>query len=837
MIPLLALAAALGSEIPHDRPGDAMPDRHWDVVHLDLAVTIDPAAHTVTGTTRHTVRPLGAPHGTIRLHQEALEIRAVRVDDQPVDGWRTGRSWIDVPMPATGDEHVVEVDYAATPQTGLHFRDPRGSADPVVEVWSQGEDIDNRHWFPSWDYPSDKFTVHTAVTVPDGLHAVANGTFQGKRATGDGWTTWTYNLDRPIVNYLVAVAAGDYRVVGEDGPVPLEYIGASVHPDGAIRRGFDRVKPQMAYFAELLDEPFPYPVYRQVMVSRFLYGGMENSTLTIMADGLLQPVPGGRTRRTEEVAAHELAHQWFGDLLTCYGWRELWLNEGFATFYTGRWMEHARGEAYYATRVDGWLRSAAHTRTPMAPRGWSAVDGRENEGVYVRGASVLHMLRVFLGDEVFDRGIRLYVDRNKDRLVESDDLRRALEDVSGTHLGWFFDQWVHGTGVPAMASAWRWSEGELVVTLTQTTEGTAFWAPVEVEIGLEDEVLTRRVWLGEGEARLVLPVQTAPAWVAVDPRGGVLAEWEHDQEPAAWIAQAERSPSPYARIVAMRELGEAEAAGDAVQALARILADDALEPALRSYAASSLGKLSTAEAAAALIDALDAEDPYLRQDVVRALGETEDAPATRAALTRVLASDPDPQCRGQAIRAMVALDEARGRTLALKALAAPDRSWQAQVHTHALDALHEAATRADLSILVDRARPRWPRGVRQAAGWAASALVDRVEDEDPAWADRARSRLSAAWIPSLDDPDQRMRETAIHLLGDVGDDRAEDALQRFAAENEVPGLSEAARDAATAIRYRGAEEEEEEPPESDLEAIQQALDELKERLERLEEWR
>src|SRR5262249_48005777 len=145
--------------------------------------------------------------------------------------------------------------------------------------------------------------------------------------------------------------------------------------------------------------------------------------------------PNVRDNLIDFVLAHEAAHQWFGDLIGCYGWRELWLNEGFATYEGNRWLEHHHGRDAAAAEVEGWMEQGLRDAAPLAPRGWSKVGDRESAQYYFRGAAVLHMLEVQLGRDVFDAGVREYVARNAGRLAESDDLRRALEDVSGRSLG------------------------------------------------------------------------------------------------------------------------------------------------------------------------------------------------------------------------------------------------------------------------------------------------------------------------------------------------------------------------------------------------------------------
>ena len=845
-LPLALALLASAQEVAQDRPGDAMPDRHWDMTHLALDLTLDPLGGEVRGTAQHTVQPIGNRASFLRLHAVALDIGEVRVDGEVVPDIRQAAQHLDIPMPESGDRHTVEVDYTATPETGLHFRGGPGSSDPVVEVWSQGEDEDNRYWFPGWDHPSDTFSVTQTWTAPANLVVAANGVLTEREANGSQ-VRWTFEQEQPIVNYLVAVVAGEYRVVtaevdnGGDTPLPLQYIGAKSWSEDQLSRGLDEVRQQVPYFNELLGHPYPYPIYRQALVARFMYGGMENATLTILADTLIVENEGDPDLRTREVVAHELAHQWFGDLLTTYGWRDLWLNEGFATFYTGRWMEHSVGPSYYAHKVDGWFRGAIRSEgEPMAPRGWSYQDS-DNNAVYVRGASVLHMLRRLLGDEVYDEAVRTYVRQNTHRLVETDDLRRILEDASGMHLGWFFDQWVHQGGIPSIQSDWSWNEGQLVVTLRQTTEGHPFAGPVSIEIGhTEADSSLHTVWVGAEDARLVLPVDAMPDWVGVNAQADMLAKWDMIQEDSAWQAQLAHSAHPYARLQAARMLGKADASASNVAALAAVLDDESADDQLRARAAESLGELADEASTSALLRRIDDPSFTVQNSVVSALGEGDEAAGAVQPLTRLVRSSDQPRIRSTALGALSELSTGRGTALAREVLGKRDPSAQMEVHRSALWILGSEGNRQDLAILLDRTQARWPGRVRTAAAWSLTNLMD---NEDEGWVDNQRDRVSKRLLESLNDPDIRMRETVISVLGQVGDADAADALRRFAKTNEVasPDLSQYARDAARMIGRREWEGDDETDPaaeqEAELDAVRERLSDLEERLRRLEEWR
>jgi aminopeptidase N len=832
LLPLLAHAAPEGAPTPiADAPGEVMPTRWWDVEHLHLDVRIDIAAGTVEGSTTHTVAPLAVSRESLRLHQEALDITAVEVDGTPVDGWRTGPGRIEIPL-APGVRHEVTTRFRATPETGLHFRRPgRSRATRIREAWSQGEGEDHRHWFPSWDYPNDRFTVSIDVTARDGLTAVANGTLTGTAPAEDGWTTWSYRLDREIVNYLVVVSVGEYQTIELPGRIPLTVVGPAPTPPEVLVRGMDRIVPMLPWFDEVLGTPYPYPIYRQVMVQDFLYGGMENTTTTILADGLILDDPWDDPLRTEGVVAHELAHQWFGDLLTCYGWRELWLNEGFATYWTDRWMAHAHGEAYAAHRRRRSFQAALDTPRPMAARSWSKVDDVPNTAVYTRGSTVLHMLDVALGREAFDAAMRRYVTEHADRLVETEDLRRVLEDASGEHLGWLFDGWVHREGAPTWTVAHAWDEeaDQLTITLTQTTKDRVWRAPMEIEIGTAAGPVVRRVWAGPGETRLVMDLEAPPRWVLADPRRAVLAHLEPTQEPQAWAAAALESGTWDGRLEAVHQLGEGEATAEALAALGTLLTDPELHPAVRGHAARALGELGTEAAAELLMEALDGAPDRLRRSIVAALGQHGASDALVARLEALHRRDPSPGVRGAALEALAQVDEARALARARRALGAPD-----PVRVAALKVIGRHGEARDVRRTLDALSADRTRWVRTTAARELRNGILRLER--PA---DLRERATAALVPWLDSPDQRIRRTAVWVLGDVGDEPAARALEAFAARTTLERHQEQAREAADRIRRgdRPTGQDAKDPTDKGVKALERRLEGLEERLKDLEAWR
>jgi len=495
-------ALVVGQKVGPDRP------RNYDVKNYTIRVSFDRAKKIVYGDTIVELTPLAAPLISIDLDAVGLKFSKVTLShgETPLT-YRLGERQISVKLDrsySSGENVSLRFSYSITdPKKGIYFIDAEKAVNKFqhpAQIWTQNEPEDARYWFPSFDFPSDKATSDEYITVQKGEVAVGNGRLIDDAQNADGTITYHYRMNVPHSTYLTSFVAGDFvKLSDKYKDVPLAFYAYSDRRRVA-GIAFSRTKDMMSDFETLTGIPFPFEKYDQTMVAGFQdFDGMENVTATTLADTsiLFAEYPFGKPI-VENLVSHELAHSWFGNMVTCKNWSELWLNEGFATFMEATFREKAYGRANYLQKLiedrDEFITDDAVGKYHHPLRNLSAQADNSlfDATTYQKGGVVLHMLRETVGDAAFWKGVNIYLTNHKFGNVESADLQHAMEEASGQKLQVFFDQWVYAAGYPKLEVTWLNESSTNTVKITvnqvQKDDGetpAAFQFPLEATLSTE----------------------------------------------------------------------------------------------------------------------------------------------------------------------------------------------------------------------------------------------------------------------------------------------------------------------------------------------------------------
>lgn len=775
---------------PGTRPRWA-PDRAVDIEHIALAIEVEPDRRTVAGTA--TLRGVVIAPDTRVLELDAVELT---IEEVEVGGRATGfrhdgkRLRIELPAAlASGAELVIAVRYHGAPRRGLYFIAPdEGYPSKPVQVWTQGQDEDSRYWFPCFDAPNEKATSEVAVSVPAHLFALSNGTLVSDRTEG-ARRTLHWRLDVPHSSYLITLAVGDFATIEtrwRDVPV-VYYVQRG--REAEAERSLARTPEMLELFSRQFGVPYPYPRYAQVFVADFIFGGMENTSATTLTDTVLLDERAALDYDVDALVAHELAHQWFGDLVTCRDWGEGWLNEGFATYSEYLWREHHEGRDAADLELEEWAEmyfgeDARRYRRTIATKLYDEPIDIFDHHLYEKGGRVLHMLRHLLGDDAFFATLRHYLTKHRHGLVESRDLARAVEEATGKNLDWFFSQWViDGAGHPELEVGVQWSPDDKLATVTVAQQQKhdartpLFRIPTKLRFRIGDADVDVPIELRDAHHVFHLRLETEPSQAIFDPGRVVLAAVKTDKPEPVWANELARATLAIDRAAAAQALAR-RGSPAAERALGDALTRDPYW-AVRGSAALGLATIRTQTARDRLIKALGAEvHPRARRVIARALGDFVHDGAAGAALATVVA-------RGDAsyfveAEACLSLGKTRSpRASELLRQAANRDAFNDVIRQHAYRGLAEARDDSALGLLVEGIRwGRVPQG-RRAAAMALAQLMRGRRDREQR---DVRERIELL----LADKDFRVQAAAIEALAIIGDPAAIGALRRM-IERELDG--------------------------------------------------
>jgi aminopeptidase N len=843
-------------------PGDPRVygrDRTIRIEHLALELSFDLRRHRVAGVATTMFRP--RQDGLREAVFDAFELEVESVEEQLADGetraleYTVGDGELRIDLgrrrPASRPITTV-VRYEAQPRRGLYFNEPEEDyPERPQQIWTQAQAEDAPYFFPVFDFPGEKFTSEVRAEVPLGWYALSNGRLEERRDDGRRRrSTFHWVQDRPHPAYLVTFAAGEFDEVETEAPetgVPVQYYAAKGRGEEAVR-AFGRTPGMVDFFSDAIGVRYPWDKYATVAVAEFIFGGMENTSATTMTDTVLhdERAHPDLVDACDSLTAHELAHQWFGDLLTCREWSHGWLNESFATYFDTLWVEHEHGwdKFRYEVMRNGALyfqEDRASYRRPLVEPTYTEPLEIFDRHLYEKGSVVLDMLRSELGDEAWWAAINHYVTQHADGDVLTHDFQRAIEQATGRNVDWFFDQWVWKGGHPEFKAEYSWDSDakQATVKLTQTQQPddqltSVYRTKLELGFQVRDRFVRQQVEVTDAAHAFVVPLAAEPTFVAIDPANRVLKSLDFSPGETQLKARLSDDPEAVGRIEAARQLAKV-GSPKAIEALRDAMRNREELDYVRAEIATALGGVKGEAARDALISGRRDASPRVRRAIAAALGNFTDeraAGALRDYLDGGRANqswgpgDRSYHVQGNAASALGKTRTAGARETLTALLERPSHNDViAAGAINGLGATREPQALETLFEVTARGRSEQARG---AACAALAALAPYVE---AAQRTRIRERLEEL----LDDGMLRVRRAAIVGLRNLGDPAAVPALNALAART-LPGsaIKRQSRLAVRAIQERADRSEETTRLKGEVEQLQQANQQLSDRLTALE---
>ncbi|RLE61165.1 MAG: aminopeptidase [Thermoprotei archaeon] len=653
-----------------------------------------------------------------------MEIKNVLVNGSSVNFHYDGqklRIFFEDPL-KSGERVEVVIEYSVVnPRKGVWFVPIDREDVPAIQAWTQGETEYNRYWIPTYDYLNMKASVELVIRAKKNMYVVANGDLREKTQE-DEYTVWRFTFSRKISTYLVAFAVGDFSVVEERyGDVLLQYVVPRGRED-SIKLSFSKTPQIMEFFEKFTGVKYPYTKYSQVCVDEYIFGGMENASLTILTSDTLHDEKAHIEFRSEPLVAHELAHQWFGDLVTCKDWSHIWLNEGFATLMQALWRREEEGEEAFiydmVGKLDAYLSEYSRYSRPIVVKYYRYPLELFDSHSYSKGALVLWTLLNIMGEDKFRKALKLYLSRFSDNNADTEDFRKAVEEVYGEDLEWFFDQFVYSSGHPVVKYSYKWNEKEKVLELKISQEGSKdrlnnYKLDLEVEIVGQNYRKKINTIIQEETKHVTLALPAKPLAVCIDPDFKVFKELKLEVDVESLLNIFEHCEKLYPKIMAIRTLSR-KATSRHVEKLAQYLFDENVFWGLRAEIAKTLSKIGGETAKRKLLEALDiVKHPKVRAQIVSVLGDFRDKKIGEALIKIIKNEEESYRTRAEAVRALAKTGHEKAFEVAKEALSYP--SHNNVIQAAALEALSILGEEESRKIIEKYTDPVYPPNVRATA--------------------------------------------------------------------------------------------------------------------------
>jgi aminopeptidase N len=696
---VILLGLLTGPILMMAQPGAEPKDTSWkkvyrgsytkinDLVHTKLDVKFDYDKSYMYGKAWITLKPHFYTTDSLLLDAKGMTINEVSIMKGAAKSKLT-YSYDDLQLNIKldksykgGEDYTVYIDYVSKPNElksqgsaaitdakGLYFVNPKGEEKKHTEIWTQGETEASSAWFPTIDKPNQKTTEEIYMTVPAKYVTLSNGLLISQKKNADGTRTDYWKMDLPHAPYLFFMGVGDYSIIKDSykGKEVSYYVEKEYAP--VARTIFGRTPAMIKFFSDKLGVDYPWQKYAQIVGRDYVSGAMENTTATLHQDGAYQNarelVDGNNW---ESTIAHELFHQWFGDLVTAESWSNLTVNESFANYSETLWDEFNNskdaGDAQNYGDMQGYLQPG-NDKKDLVRFKYADKEDMFDGVSYNKGGRILHMLRNYVGDDAFFKSLNNYLTTNKFKAGEAGQLRLAFEEVTGQDMNWYWNQWYYGSGHPELKIDYAYNDaaGKATVTIEQTQKsGKVFKLPIAIDVYNGAAKKRYNVWMENKIDSFTFNYTTKPDLINVDGDKILLCTKKDNKTAENYVHQIKNAPLYVDRREALdyfakNNMGE----------LARGLSDKF--PRLRRFTLDKLktNKLAAVPSVIASVEKLANEetDKLTKAAALAFLAKIKDA--KYQSLFEKNLADSSYTVSGEALNGLTALEPAKAYTLAKK---------------------------------------------------------------------------------------------------------------------------------------------------------------------------
>ncbi|HEY4323187.1 MAG TPA: M1 family metallopeptidase [Mucilaginibacter sp.] len=672
----------------------ATPPKINDLVHTKLDVRFDYKKRYMYGKEWVTLKPHFYPTDTLRLDAKGMDLKNISVvkngKNVPLKFKYDDSLTVAIQLDKVyhnNESYTIYIDYTAKPNElhvkgsaaindakGLYFINPDGTEkDKPTQIWTQGETESSSAWFPTIDKPEQKTTDEIVMTVPAKYVTLSNGRLASQKVNGDGTRTDTWKMELPHSPYLFMMAVGDFKIYKDKWR--NKEVNYYLEPKYApyAKQIFGMTPELIEFYSKTLGVDFPWNKYSQIVVRDYVSGAMENTSATLHGE-YVQETPreliDANYDAGRSTIAHELFHQWFGDLVTAESWSNLTVNESFADFSEMLWSEHKYGkdeaDAHSYTAMQNYLGTPNANKKDLVRFHYDDKEDVFDVVTYQKGGRILNMLRNYLGNEAFYKGLNIYLKTNAFKNGEAQQLRLSLEEASGLDLNWFFNQWYYGAGNPILNISYKWDDATKTETvyLQQSQDGQTFKLPMAIDIYAGGKKERHKVWMNDKADTLTFQVASKPDLVNVDADKVLLAQKTDNKTPEEFYFQYFNAPLYLDRFEAINAAAAHQSTKEAQKVMIAALKDKYYGLRIKAVRALSMSNDDIHNAALPVLTSLAQTDDntLVRAAALTNLGRLK-ASGNMTIFKQALTSQ-SYAVQGAALNAVALLDPAQAMTAA-----------------------------------------------------------------------------------------------------------------------------------------------------------------------------